>query len=96
MSVRKLPVRPDLTQLKHQAKDLLRAIKRGDLDAIADLREFHPHSIDPANAKLADAQLVLARSYQATSWPRLVQACELTDALSVVKNSWVPTTVTCE
>ena len=26
MSVRKLPVRPDLTQLKHQAKDLHRAI----------------------------------------------------------------------
>jgi ankyrin repeat protein len=35
MSVRKLPVRPDLAQLKHQAKDLHRAIRRGDSDAIA-------------------------------------------------------------
>jgi hypothetical protein len=27
-----VPVRPDLDQLKHQARDLLRAIKRGDAD----------------------------------------------------------------
>jgi hypothetical protein len=80
MSVRKLPVRPDLAQLKHQAKDLHRAIRRGDPDAIAELRERSPR-VDPATAKLSDAQHVLARSYQASSWPRLLHACELIDAI---------------
>ena len=64
MPVRRLPVRPDLEQLHRQAKELLRAIHAGDADAIAELREHHPESIDSSAAKLADAQLVLARSYQ--------------------------------
>ena len=81
MSSRRLPVRPDLEQLKHQAKDLLRAIRAGDPSAIAELERYHPKKPDPASAKLADAQLVLARSYEAPSWPRLVQACELIDAI---------------
>ena len=42
---------------------------------------FHPDRIDPSAAKLADAQLVLARSYHASSWTRLVQACHLIDAI---------------
>src|SRR5687768_11004480 len=82
MPVRRLPVRPDLDQLKHQAKDLLRGIHAGDPEAMAVLREHHP---DPSNdlpsVKLADAQLALARSYQASSWPRLVQAVNLADAI---------------
>ena len=73
MPVRRLPVYPDLDQLKHQAKDLLRAIHAGEPDAIAELREYHPNNIEPSAAKLADAQLVLARSYEASSWTRLVQ-----------------------
>ncbi len=80
MSVRTLPVRPDLAQLRHQAKDLLRAIERGDPQALAELREYSPRT-DHASAKLADAQHVLARSYQASSWARLVHACELIDAI---------------
>ena len=81
MPIRKLPVVPDLDQLKHQAKDLLRAIHASDAGAVADLREFHPDAIEPGATKLADAQLVLARSYQASSWPRLVQAVELARAI---------------
>ncbi len=81
MSDRRLPVRPDLDQLKHQAKDLLRAIRDGDPAAMAELREHHPKPPEPQSAKLADAQLVLARSYQASSWPRLVQSCQLIDAI---------------
>jgi ankyrin repeat protein len=78
---RKLPVRPNLEQLKHQAKDLLRAIHRGDPAAIEEYNHFHPNPVAPENAKLADAQLALARSYQAPSWARLVQACKLVDAI---------------
>ena len=81
MSQRRLPVRPNLDQLKHQAKDLLRACRRGDADALAEFRHHHPALGDPSSARLADAQLVLARAYQAPSWPRLVFACRLTDAI---------------
>ncbi len=75
---RHLPVHPNLDQLKHQAKELLRAIRHGDTDAIEQFRKFHPGG-EPF--KLADAQLVLARSYGVPSWPRLVQACKLIDAI---------------
>ena len=80
MSARHLPAKPDLRQLKHQAKDLLRAFQRGDPSAIADFADYHPQRVDATSAQLADAQLVLARSYDAISWPRLVAACELIDA----------------
>ncbi len=81
MSVRRLPVRPDLDQLHRQAKELLRDIHAGDAAAIADLREHHPESIQPAAAHRADAQLVLARCYQAPNWTRLVHAVRLADAI---------------
>ena len=54
MPVRRLPVRPNLEQLHRQTKEFLRAIHAGDENAIAELREHHPESIDPAAAKLAD------------------------------------------
>jgi hypothetical protein len=78
---RHLPVRPDLDQLKHQAKDLLRDIRRGDPSAIEEFDKHHPKPVAHENVQLADAQLALARSYQAPSWPRLVQACKLIDAI---------------
>lgn len=78
---RHLPVRPDLEQLRRQAKELLRAIHRRDSAALAELERHHPDRPAPDEAKLADAQLVLARSYHAPSWPRLVQACELIDSI---------------
>jgi hypothetical protein len=81
MRVRRLPFRPALEQLHRQAKELLRAIHAGDADAIAELREHHPESIEPSAAKLADAQFVLARSYSASSWTRLVQAVQLAEAI---------------
>jgi hypothetical protein len=64
MSERRLPVRPNLEQLKHQARDLLRELRVSDPDV-----------------KLAEAQHALARSYGVPSWPRLVHACQLIDAI---------------
>jgi len=81
MPSRRLPVHPDQEQLHRQAKELLRAIQSGDAKAIAELREHHPKSIDASAAKLADAQLVLARTYGASSWTRLVQAVRLAEAI---------------
>ena len=75
------PVRPSLDQLKNQAKDLLKAYRAGAVQAIADFAAFHPHKIAPARATLADAQLVVARGYQASSWTRLVQCCHLINAI---------------
>jgi ankyrin repeat protein len=81
MSERRLPVRPNLDQLKHQAKDLLRQLHAGDPTAVEEFKKYHPEQIEPANARLADAQLALARSYSAPSWPRLVLACQVIDAI---------------
>jgi hypothetical protein len=81
MPSRRLPVKPDPDQLHRQAKELLRAIHAGDASAIGELRAHHPEPIDPSAAKLADAQLVIARSYSASSWTRLVQAVQLADAI---------------
>ena len=88
MARRHLPVRPDLTQLRNQAKDLLRAVHAGDPTAVAELQEHHPKVEDPARAKLADAQHALAHSYGVASWPRLVLACRMTDA--IWRDEWIP------
>ena len=77
---RHFPVRPDLDQLRHQAKDLLRAIRRGDADAVGTLSR-HTTGVTPETAQLHDAQLALARSYGLPSWTRLVLACRMTDAI---------------
>jgi hypothetical protein len=78
---RQLPVHPNLEQLKHQAKDLLRKIRENDATAVAEFRKHHPKPVAPAEARLAQAQLALARSYGVGSWPRLVTACRMTDAI---------------
>ncbi|HSY93299.1 MAG TPA: hypothetical protein VK812_18195 [Candidatus Binatus sp.] len=86
---RQFPVRPNLDQLKHQAKDLLRAIRQGDPAAVAELRKHHPKQNEQlelagvrlADVKLADAQAALSRSYGLASWPRLVTACRMTEAI---------------
>ena len=78
---RNLPVHPDLDQLKRQAKELLRDLRSGEPKALAEFAEFHPEKVDPQAAKLADAQLVLARAYGAASWPRVVQSCQIINAI---------------
>lgn len=60
-----LPTRPDLGQLRRQAKELLRAARGGDADALRRLRAV---SDRPA---LASAQLAVARGYGFASWPKL-------------------------
>lgn len=60
-----LPAHPNLDQLRHQAKDLLRAAQRGDPAAVAEFSAVSPR------LTLSSAQLVVARSYGFASWPRL-------------------------
>jgi hypothetical protein len=81
MVQKELPVRPDLDQLRRQAKEFLRELRRGDPPAAALLEEHHPERLEPSQARLADAQLALARSYGVPSWPRLALACRTVEAI---------------
>lgn len=81
MPSRHVPVRPNLDQLRRQAKDLLKGIRAGDPDAVAEFTSHHPRPVASDSVKLVDAQRALARSYGVSSWQRLVLACHLTDAI---------------
>ncbi len=75
-----LPPEASLRQLKLQAKDLHRARRARDPQAISRFTQHHPHCEQSAAVggaaflTLQDAQLVLAREYGFASWPRLVAA----------------------
>ncbi|HTD88717.1 MAG TPA: ankyrin repeat domain-containing protein [Candidatus Binatia bacterium] len=81
---RNLPARPDIQQLKHQAKDLLKSYKAGEPDAVERIRQSHPgreqgrarEQAAVGNLRLSDAQLVVAREYGFESWPKLKTAVE--------------------
>ena len=70
LPTRRLPERPDLDQLKRQAKELLDAFRAGDSGAVAEV-SGHYHDANRAAFALHDAQLVIARAYGFTSWPSL-------------------------
>src|SRR5262249_41971156 len=71
-----LPARPDLDQLRHQARELLRAAQRGDPEATARIRAVSEQII------LSSAQLALAREYGFASWPKLKLEVERRAALN--------------
>src|SRR5688500_14603873 len=80
-----LPSRPDLEQLRKQAKDLLKSHKSGQAEALQRIRESHPRfstaadsEIRAAKFTLSDAQLALAREYGFASWPKLKERVEST------------------
>jgi ankyrin repeat protein len=72
---RSLPARASLEQLRCQAKELLKAYRAGDVDAITEVERFDslPNS---AKFALVDAQRVLARAYGFASWTKLKQHVE--------------------
>jgi ankyrin repeat protein len=69
MATSVLPSRPDLEQYKKQARELLKSIQSGNAESVERLRHSAAH-IDPRNARLADAQLVIAREHGFASWPK--------------------------
>ena len=78
---RHFPVRPNLKQLRNQAKDLLEDLRGGEPRAL-ELWEKHRSESGPASAaKLADAQFLLARMYGIANWPRMLTACHLIDGI---------------
>ncbi|HEX9106498.1 MAG TPA: hypothetical protein VF832_04710, partial [Longimicrobiales bacterium] len=65
---RALPAHPDLDQQKKLAKELLRAFRAAEPEAVERVRAELP---DKPRITLADAQLVLAREYGFRSWAEL-------------------------
>ena len=65
---RALPERPDLDHQKKLAKELLRAYRHNDAEAVTRVRAQLP---DKRDVVLADAQFVLAREYGFASWSQL-------------------------
>lgn len=63
-----IPKRADIRQLRIQAKELLRSLQSGE--TLVDGKQR-------PNAKLADAQFLIARKYNFDSWPALVEQIEL-------------------
>ncbi|HCU93734.1 MAG TPA: hypothetical protein DHU96_13810 [Actinobacteria bacterium] len=71
-----LPDRPDLDQLRRQARELLRAATYGEPRAVTRLRAVSEH------VTLSAAQLAVAREYGCRSWPALKAEVERRRRLS--------------
>ena len=78
MQHKQFPPNPSLEHLKSQAKQLLKAHKEADLNALQRIRAFFPKLSDATDTEIQDAafglqdvQLVIAREYGFASWTRL-------------------------
>ena len=71
-----LPSSPSLEMQQKRAKELVRAGWAGEAAALARIRALHPEPPEPADLKLADAQLVVARGYGFESWAALKRKIE--------------------
>jgi hypothetical protein len=81
MPARALPDRPNLDQYRKQAKDLLRAWRAADPEALARVTAHHPRlrsrgAAADAAFQLADAQLVIAREHGDETWAAFVARVE--------------------
>jgi ketosteroid isomerase-like protein len=81
---RGLPGNANLEQLKKGAKSFQRAVRSGDAGAAEVVREFHPRlpHAQPGSPELdafrrTDAQLVIARQFGFSSWPKLKAHLEM-------------------
>ncbi|MBT5711328.1 hypothetical protein HOI71_09820, partial [Candidatus Poribacteria bacterium] len=80
---RRLPARPNIEQIKNQAKDLLRSHRSGSLEAVPRLRARLSRLSGASDAivlaakfSLLDAQLVVAREYGFDNWASLTAYIE--------------------
>lgn len=71
----------DIERLRRRARALLKACRADEPEARAMVAEFHHAPPAPGAARLADAQLVLARAHDYPSWPRLKRGVELFNAI---------------
>jgi hypothetical protein len=84
MEPKPLPIRPSLEQYKKQAKELLKAYRSADVEAIRRVTRNHPRfeklaepEFDISKFALADAQWVIAREHGFESWPKFAKRIEV-------------------
>jgi ankyrin repeat protein len=89
-----LPDEPSLEQLRHQAKELQRAVRAGAPQALAELAGPGPFErLEPEAAaafKLSAAQLAVARRYGFASWTRLKRHVEIVQRYSRFPDRMAP------
>ena len=91
---RPLPARPNLDQLRQQAKDLLKAHGSRDPESARRIREHLPRlagltdeAVFAAPLTLAEAQLALAREYGLPSWVRLRKHVQMLSQSETLKEA---------
>lgn len=91
MNAKELPARPSIEQYKKQAKELLKACKVRDPEALHRIKKHHLHlaklsdiEIPLVKITLADAQLVIAREHGFESWPKFSKHIERLSATTYV------------
>ena len=85
MATASLPQDPDLDQLRNQARDLQRAVRRGEPAALTRVSRWHPDPPPAGQFPLTAAQLVLARQHGFTSWARMRRYVQV-----VTARAWSP------
>ena len=103
MSSQSLPPRPNLEQLKKQAKSLLKAHRSGDSGTISRLRGVLPKLSGASDAEalsarfsLLDAQMVIAREHGFENWQELERAVRGATTLEDVSSDgqeWVSVSI---
>jgi ankyrin repeat protein len=85
MATASLPQDPDLNQLRSQARELQRAVRRGEPGALARVSRWHPAPPPAGQFPLTAAQLVLAREHGFASWGRVLRYVQI-----VTARAWTP------
>lgn len=85
MATAALPEDPDLDQLRNQARELQRAVRRGEPAALTRVSRRHPGPPAADRFPLTAAQLVLAREHGFVSWGRMRRYVQI-----VTARAWTP------
>jgi len=73
MNNRELPAHPSLDQYRKQAKELVKAVRTNQPDALQRIEEWHPRAAASRHFTLADAQFVVAQEHGFESWPEFAR-----------------------
>jgi ankyrin repeat protein len=85
MATASLPQDPDLDQLRNQARELQRAVRRSEPAALTRVSRWHPDPPPADRFPLTAAQLVLARQHGFASWARMRRYVQI-----VTARAWTP------
>jgi len=86
----KRSIKPDTTTrfYKKEAKKLLKQFRDRNQLALDLFDDFHPHKTTLKDAKLSDAQLVLARHYNQKTWGHLLKVVESNQQFKLLEKAF--------